>query len=152
MTTPQTSQATLNHEAKPLLFPGHTRPEQLLRTTLRLNGAFSTITGLIGTLFTGRVAEFLGVEQTWLIRLTAVGLLGFAALTLTVSASARDRLLPASLAVSVSDLAWVVGTVAVLAAGWLSTAGAITMAAISVAVLDFGLLQMWARSKAMTGS
>lgn len=118
-----------------------------LRNLLRLNAAFSVATGAIGGVAAGRVAEFVGVDQAWLIRLVGVGLLGFGGVVFTVSGSRTSVLQPLSQIISFNDLGWVAGTVVVIALGWLSTRGAIVMGVIGLVVLGFGVSQMRARNR-----
>lgn len=119
-----------------------------LRTIMRANAAFSTITGIVGLLAGGPVAEFLEVDQVWFIRLLGAGLLGFAGFTFTISRSGWSVLRTWSQIISFNDLGWVAGTILVIAMDWLSTKGAIVMGLIAIGVLDFGLLQLRARSRA----
>ena len=123
---------------------GMDRPVSRLRRVLRLNAAFSLVTGLSAVVAAGPVAELLGIDQVWLVRATGAALVGFAG---TVAAIARvDSTSLGRLArlVSLADLAWVIGTVPVVAAGWLSVAGAVTMAVIGLVVLDLAVLQLLA--------
>lgn len=110
-----------------------------------MNAAFSTITGFIGLVVGGPLADFLGVDQVWLVRLLGGGLVAYG-IQLFLVAKARPAMLRLrSLDISLGDLAWVAGTAIVIAAGWLSTSGAILMGLLAVVVLDFGILQLRAR-------
>ena len=115
--------------------------ESTLRKVLLANTEFSILTGLAALIFGGPIADFLDVDQVWLIRLIGGGLLGFAAAVYTISRSSRPTLARWSREVSQADFGWVVGTIAVIALGWLSTNGAILMAGIALAVLALGLAQ-----------
>ena len=121
------------------------RATRRLRTVLRLNAAFSTVTGVVALVAGGPVADLLGVDQVWLIRLLGAGLLAFAAAVVQIARSEPAALRQGAAAVSVGDLGWVLGTVVVVAVGWLSTAGVVVMAVIAVLVLDFGIGQYLAR-------
>jgi len=118
----------------------------MLRTVLRANAGFSTVTGLAGLILGGPIAEMFGVDQVWLIRLLGAGLLFFAAGVFMISRTDRPILDAWSAQVSIADLGWVAGTVLVVALGWLSTTGAVVMGVIAVAVLGLGLMQLRSRS------
>ncbi len=115
--------------------------ESTLRKVLLANAEFSILTGLAALLFGGPIADTLGVDQAWLIRLLGAGLLGFASIVFLVSRSTRPTLQRWSREISQGDFGWVLGTVVVIALGWLSTNGAIIMAVIAAAVLALGLAQ-----------
>jgi hypothetical protein len=117
------------------------RAEATLRKALLANTGFSVVTGLIGLIFGGPVADALGVDQVWLIRLLSVGLLGFAGVVFLVANSSQPVLQRWSQEISLGDFGWVAGTIVVIALGWLSTSGAIIMAAVGLAVLGLGLAQ-----------
>ncbi len=123
-----------------------------LRTVLRINAVFSTVTGAISLAAGGPVAEFLGVDQVWLIRLIGAGLLGFAALVLMVARSSEEQLDPGSRVVSFNDFGWVLATIVVLALGWLTTAGAVVMGLIGLVVLELGIAQLLARRKMLAAA
>ncbi len=120
--------------------------ESTLRKVLLINTELSVTTGLIGLIFGGPVADALGVEQVWLIRLLGAGLLGFAGIVFAVSRSSQPVLQRWSREISQADLGWVAGTVVVIALGWLSTTGAIIMGIVALAVLGLGLAQARFRS------
>ena len=119
--------------------------ESTLRKVLLANSEFSVLTGLASLIFGGRIADFLEVEQAWLIRLIGAGLLGFAVAVFVIARSKRPVLDEWSLQVSYGDLGWVIATVPVIALGWLSTEGAVVMAAIAVVVLALGIGQLRSR-------
>jgi hypothetical protein len=129
-------------------------PAARLRLVLRINAGFSALTGLIGLAAGGPVADFLGddpsadflgVDQVWLVRLIGLGLLGFAVAVAGVARLDYQRLAAGSRIISFNDFGWVLGTVAVVALGWLSTGGAVAMGLIAVVVLEFGVSQLLAR-------
>ncbi len=128
-----------------------TTAESTLRKTLLINTELSAATGTAGLAFGGPVADMLGVDQVWLIRLLGAGLLAFAAAVFLVARSSRPTLARWSLEISLADIGWVLGTVAVIALGWLSTTGAIVMAIVGAAVGVLGTLQLTSRAK-MVGS
>lgn len=118
-----------------------------LRNVLRINSALSFTTGLIGLIAASSVADMLGVEQVWLVRSLGGGLGLFAASLFFTARSTTKTLLKLTPTISFNDFAWVVGTIAVIALGWLSTTGAIVMGILGVAVLELGLLQLQAHRK-----
>ena len=115
--------------------------EVILRKALLANTGFSVVTGLIGLIFDGPVADALGVDQVWLIRLLSAGLLGFAGVVFLVARSSQPVLQRWSQEISLGDFGWVTGTIVVVALGLLSTSGAITMGLIGLAVFGLGLAQ-----------
>ncbi|MCA1674070.1 MAG: SRPBCC family protein [Actinobacteria bacterium] len=120
-----------------------------LRNLLRSNALFSTFTGLVAAVAAGPVAELLGVDQVWVVRVLGGALVAFAGVVLVVSGVRTSLLLPASLIVSIGDLVWVAGTLAAFALGWLSTSGVVAMGATGVIVLGLGLAQLRARAAAV---
>ena len=117
-----------------------------LRFVLRLNIALSTLTGLVGLLFAGPVADVLGVDQVWLVRLLGGGLLAFALGVFIVAGSTTKTLRAWSLEISIADLGWVVGTAVVIGLGWLSTSGVIVMSVVAVMILGLSAAQFRARN------
>lgn len=119
--------------------------EATLRKTLVANTGFSVVTGLIGLIFGGPVADALGVDQVWLIRLLSAGLLGFAIVVFLVARSSQPVLQRWSQEISLGDFGWVAGTIVVTALGWFSTSGAIIMAVVGLAVFGLGVAQFRSR-------
>ena len=95
----------------------------------------------------GWLSDVSGIDHVAITRLGGIGLLLFAVDVFRQSRLPGHKLPFALLQTSIADASWVVATVAVLAlvdfTGW-GTAGAI---AIAAAVADFGLAQLWLRSK-----
>jgi len=120
--------------------------EAKLRSVLVTNTALSVTTGLTGLLLGGPVADALGVDQVWLIRLLGAGLLGFAGVVFLVARSAQPVLQRWSRDISQADLGWVAGTIVAIALGWFSTSGALIMSTVALAVLVLGLAQYRFRS------
>lgn len=121
--------------------------ERNLRRTLLVNTTLSVLTGAAALVAGGPVADLLGVDQVWLIRLLGAGLLAFAAGVFLAARSDRDALITWSLEISIADFAWVAGTIAVVALGWLSTTGVIVMAIVGADVLTLGTVQLLNRSR-----
>jgi len=121
-----------------------------LRNALRMNTGFSLLTGLIALIASGAISDVLGVEQIWLVRLLGVGLVGFAAFVLWVASTRTTTLTPVSRMISFADFGWVAGTVALIAAGGLSTSRAIVTGLIAFVVLELGINQLRQRSRLVT--
>ena len=117
-----------------------TDPARWLRLSLRANAIFSAVSGS-GMLFAASaIAGLLGIEQTLLVRITGVNLLGFAALLVWLAS--REVIKPSlAMAVVVADLLWVAGSAALLPAGVFSTTGNWLVAGVADVVLLFAILQ-----------
>lgn len=91
-------------------------PSNLLRNTLRANGVFSTLSGIVFILGAGQVASFLGVDSaSSLILMTGIILLGYAAVLFQQSARPTLDTRVGWLAFTL-DILWVAGSWIVLAA------------------------------------
>ncbi|MBW2315372.1 MAG: hypothetical protein JRH10_14405, partial [Deltaproteobacteria bacterium] len=88
--------------------------QNLLRNSLRGNAAFSTLSGLAFVLGADAVAGAIGLGDARILTVTGVQLLGFAAL-LVYLASRATLHLPTAMLIVWADLAWVVGTIPVVA-------------------------------------
>ncbi len=113
-----------------------------LRNVLRLNVGFSAVTGSLALVLGGRIADLLGLEPAWIVPALGAALLGFAGVVFWVAGARTSTLLDWSRVISVADFGWVVATAAVIAAGWLSTTGAIVMGLIGLVVFELGLAQL----------
>jgi len=114
--------------------------QSLLRNSLRANAAFSTLSGLTFLLGASAVAEAIGLGDARIVAGTGVQLLGFAALLLFI-ASRETLHLPTALLIVAADLAWVIGTVPVVALDLLNRKGAIAAVGIADVVLILAVLQ-----------
>ncbi len=112
----------------------------LLRWSLRANGLFSVTSGLVFTVFAAAVADRIGLPDPRVVGFVGLNLLGFAAFLFWVSSRPAIHL-PTAMAIVYLDLAWVAGTLPLVAAGWLSEFGNVTALAIADGVLTFALLQ-----------
>jgi hypothetical protein len=123
------------------LVPHPDDPARLLRLALRANAAFSTTCALLFVIDGAALAPLIGVPYALLVAL-GLALLGFAAL-LTASSLRDDRarLLAEASLYCAADLAWVVGSLPILALGWLSPTGAIGLAGVSAVVLALAIAQ-----------
>lgn len=124
---------------------------RLLPLVLEANAATSLAAGAVG-LAAGRwSANRLGLDDTTWVRLVGAGLILFA---LAVAAASRLRgpaLARAARLISAADAAWVIGTVAVVATGVLSTSGVVIALVMGVGVLDLGLAQLWLAGRLARG-
>ncbi len=121
--------------------PDRADATRLLRLALRANAAFSTTCALIFVLDAGALAPLIGVPAELLVAL-GVGLLGFAAL-LVASSRRTDatRLATEARSYCAADVAWVVGSVPIIALGWLTPLGAIGLAGVSTVVAALAFAQ-----------
>lgn len=86
---------------------------QKVRNTLKANSRFSILSGLTMSLLSGTVAEWLGIEPTWIIIAVGVGLLGFAASVYYTAT--RDPLPEGQVKfIIVQDWLWVAGSAIIL--------------------------------------
>ncbi len=122
-----------------------------LRNVLKANAAFSVIGGLVAVTDAPWVSEQTGIDHVAVTRVVGVGLLVFAPLVamivLTGSRTDTSRLIRDSLLVSINDFLWVAATIVVLATVELTTAGIVVALLLALMVTDFGVAQLWYRSK-----
>ena len=116
-----------------------TRP---LRIALRLNAAFSTFSAAVLLFAHDALGDTMGVDPR-LLTGVAIGLAAFAG-HLVFTAARRDvaKLRAESLRHSMADLGWVVGSLAVIAGGWITPTGNALLAAVAVPVLALGIAQL----------
>ncbi|MEZ5411662.1 MAG: hypothetical protein R2761_26750 [Acidimicrobiales bacterium] len=142
---------TVHPDAHPTRSPATGRRSvdagRLLPLVLEVNAATSLAAGAVGLVAARWSADRLGLDDTGWVRLVGAGLILFA---LAVAASSRLRgpaLARAARLISGADAAWVAATVAVVAAGVLSTGGVVIAVVMGVGVLDLGLAQLWLASR-----
>lgn len=116
------------------------RSETLLRRVLAGNAAFSAVGGLVAIVFGGPLADLVEADA-WLVRGIGIALVLFAVDVALVSRLGRPRLSRFAKLIAAADLSWVVATAVVIAAGLVTTAGAIVLGSIGLAVLDFAVVQ-----------
>ena len=110
----------------------------LLRRALQVNGVFSSLSGLVLIAASDRIDALLGIEAP--LRPTGVLLLIFAA---SLFQNARRQIInrtEAWVAVGL-DVAWVIGTTALVFAGVFSSAGNRIVAIVAAVVLVFAVAQ-----------
>lgn len=117
------------------------------RIVLRANAVFSLVGGLVAVIAAGWLSDTAGIDHVIITRVGGVGLLLFAADVARMSTLAEGRLPMALLQTSIADASWVIATAIVLVVVDLTTAGVVGAIVIAAAVADFGLAQMWVRSK-----
>ncbi len=112
----------------------------LLRSTLVINGVSTALCGLTLLLAPGRLANLLGVSPPALLAGVGAGLVLYAA---GLFWTARRQPIPgaAAWAAIVLDLGWVLGSVALVELGILTSIGAGLVALVAAAVLVFAVLQ-----------
>jgi hypothetical protein len=112
----------------------------LLRSTLVINGVSTVLCGLVLLAAPGTLAELLGVSTPALLAGVGGGLLLYAA---GLFWTARRQPIPdaAAWAAIVLDLGWVVGSVALIEVGVLSSIGTGLVALVAAVVLIFAVLQ-----------
>lgn len=116
-----------------------------LRVPLRLNAAFSLVSGAVLLVAGGPIGSLMDVDQVWLLRLMGVGLALFGADVWLVASRPTRQLIQHSAMITAADFAWVAATVVVIALGLVNTAGAVLCALVALAVDGFGTAQFFAR-------
>lgn len=122
-------------------------PARNLRRVLSANATTSAVGGFAGLLAASWWSDTLGIPSVGWIQLVSIGLIVFAVDVGLVAARATASLRSAALAISVADLAWVIGTVVVLATVDLTTTGWVVAVVMGIGVADFALLQLWFRHR-----
>ena len=118
--------------------------DRLLRTALRGNGIFSLISGALFILLAQSISEFLGIapDAFVVVALIGVGLLGFSGMLFWLTSRTA---IATTLAIGaiVGDVAWVIGSIALLVFDpfQFSTAGRWAILIIADAVGIFAILQ-----------
>ena len=113
----------------------------LLRSTLVINAISTALCGLALLLAPAPLAELLGVSPPAILAGVGAGLVLYAA---GLVWTARRKPIPgaAAWAAIVLDLGWVLGSVAVVELGILSSIGAGLVALVAALVLVFAVLQL----------
>lgn len=122
----------------------------LLKITLRLNAAFSFITGSMIIILNSTIMEFIGIESSLL--LLGYMLLGFSVMTILASVKqpAPKKLI---WSIIVMDILWVLGSAALLIfPNPLNAAGNWTIAIIAIFVADFAFFQYKGLTRLTTNS
>lgn len=111
----------------------------LLTTTLGANALFSGLSGVLLTIGAVPMADWLGIP-IWISVAVGVGLMAFSA---QVAMTARDPQPAAVRMVIISDVAWVVSAVVLIALfpGSMSDQGLVALGLVTGAVAVFAILQ-----------
>ena len=113
----------------------------LLQRTLLVNGIATAGTGLLALIGSPWLADVIGLSSPALLAIVGAGLVVFAAVPLALGRRTHiDR--SAAWAIAVADVAWVVGSVAVVEAGVLTAIGNVLVAAVAGVVLIFAVLEI----------
>lgn len=114
-----------------------------LRTLLRADAAMVAVGGLIAAAAAGPVADLLGPDvSTTVVRIVGIALVVYALDLAVVSRAAARWLRPVARANGIAGIAWEVGTIALVALGVFSVAGAVVALAVAGLVGWISLLQL----------
>lgn len=118
------------------------RKDNLLRDTLRANGIFSGVSGLVLVVGFAPLASFIGVPWAWTLIELGIGLMGYAFLLMQASRRAELDAREA-MAFIVSDVAWVVLSIVLLLTNWIpfTNEGKWLIALLADVVSCFAVLQ-----------
>ena len=119
-----------------------TNNSSLLRNMLFGNSAFSFLSGLAFVLFSGAIANFLGISATWIILALGIGLILYG-IEIFIAARAEPVNRGIAKFAVYADLAWVLGSAVLIFANLVdfSTAGKWAIAIVADIVLVFAILQ-----------
>jgi hypothetical protein len=118
-----------------------------LRLVLRANATSSAACGVIGAAGARFWSDRLGIDNVALTAAVSVGLLAFAAVVWLASNQPSHRLRSRAVEVSVADIAWVLASLVVVAAGVLSVLGASLALVLALIVACFAAGQLWYRRR-----
>ena len=113
----------------------------LLQRTMLVNGVATAMTGLTALVGAPWLPAILGPTSPLLLAIIGVGLVVFAGVLFAQARRARiDRRVAWTIAVM--DIAWVVGSIAVVEVGVLTAIGNLIVAAVAAVVLVFAILEV----------
>ena len=113
----------------------------LLKRTLLVNGIATAMTGLLALVGAPWLPAVLGPASPLLLAVIGIGLLGFAGVLLVQARRPRIER-SVAWAIAVMDIAWVLGSLAVVEVGVLTTLGNLIVAAVAAVVLVFAILEV----------
>jgi len=124
--------------------------ERFLSRVLMVDGLVSGACGLGLVVAPGPIATLIGLRSAAVVAAVGVGLLAYAA-TLVAGARGQSARRTAALAVAL-NVAWLVGTVVVIVAGWLNREGNWALILVGDVVLVFALLEGigWRKTAGLT--
>ncbi|MEM9515923.1 MAG: hypothetical protein AAGA42_13815 [Actinomycetota bacterium] len=144
---PATTSATVTHEAGTVSTPVDTHAVRRLRIALGANELFSATTGATALIAASPLGRFFDIDDV-MVRVIGLALVVFAAALVVIRRIADHAVLRAwAIAVSIADIAWVIGTIVVIASGAVSSGGAILLAAIALVVADLAAAQLYYRAR-----
>ena len=121
--------------------------EHRLRLVLAANAITSGVGGIAGFAAAGWWSTELGVDNVTLVRIVSAALVVFA-VDVALAAARGSRILDrATLAISAADVVWVLASLVIVAAGWLSGFGTVVALVLAVGVADFAIAQLWLRRR-----
>ena len=103
---------------KPASLVSQPDAETLLRRTLRANGVFSGVSGLLFVAGSGSLTAFIGLPSPWILIAIGLSLLGYAAL-LFQAASRSPIDLRHAILFTAMDTLWVAGSAILPINGWI---------------------------------
>lgn len=111
-----------------------------LRRALLGNAVFSSVSGMVFFVGAQPVSDAIGLSRPWVLAVIGLSLLVFAAGLFRNARRVDVNQLEAKTAIGM-DIAWVVGTGVILAAGVLNSTGNWAAAIVADVVLVFAILQ-----------
>jgi hypothetical protein len=119
-----------------------TNHSSLLKTALRVDGAVSSLLGIICLLFSKAVAGFLGIPASWIILALGMGVIVYA-IELFLAARAEPVNLGIAKFAVYGNLIWVLASAALIFANLVpfTTAGKWAVAILADVVLVFAIFQ-----------
>ena len=124
--------------------------QNLLRRALQGNALFSAVSGALFLVMNRTLLQFLGLPDSASLTPLGIGLLGYAAWLLWNARREKIRILEGWIAV-ILDLAWMVGSYALLFAVKFSSGGKWAVVAVAELVFLFAVMQ-WLGLRRVSGN
>ncbi len=123
------------------MFSAYFKHQSLLHTVLRLNAAFSGVFGLVFVLFSGSISDWLGIPSVSALIITGILLIGWEVFVLQLVRQPEIEGIGVWMVIF-GDLAWVLGSIALLIGRWLplTKPGVWFVAVIADIVLVFAVV------------
>ncbi len=127
--------------------------QQLLNTTLKINALFSLFSGLDFVIFDRAIVNILTGSTEESVMPTGIMLIGFAVFVFLVSTMSRVNKFLVGLIIAL-DVLWVLGSVALVAAGAdaLTAAGQILILLVAAVIAGFAFFQTMGLRRHLAGS